>query len=115
MPLFIVLLFAGVAGSPALLRGVNRNRGPVCQTAISGPATAVPDGPTAPPAREFPAGVVLALVVLGLVVVGPSGHRGGLLHLHEELRVAAGLLQAVQEQLDRLLGLQGAHHPAELP
>jgi hypothetical protein len=41
---------------------------------------------------------------LGSVVVAPvARRRRGLLHLHEELDVALGLLEPLQEQLERLL------------
>ncbi|MBI4944737.1 MAG: hydrogenase maturation protease, partial [Actinobacteria bacterium] len=48
-------------------------------------------------------------------VVVAAGDRRRLLHLHEELDVALGLLDPVEEQLDRLLRLERAHDPAELP
>src|SRR5699024_10514536 len=40
---------------------------------------------------------------------------GGLLHLHQELGVALGVLHLVQEQLDGLLGVERVQHPTQLP
>src|SRR3954454_11187333 len=40
--------------------------------------------------------------------------QGGLLDLHQELDVVAGLLDLVDQQLDRLLRLEGREHPAQL-
>src|SRR6476620_12399071 len=37
-----------------------------------------------------------------------------LLDLHQELDVVAGLLQLVEQQLQRLLGLERGEHPAQL-
>src|ERR1035437_8415729 len=42
-------------------------------------------------------------------------NRGRLLDLHEELDVALGLLEPVNEQLDALLLVEGGQHPAQLP
>src|SRR4051794_27832328 len=50
-----------------------------------------------------------AASVLGAVV------RRGLLHLQEELVVALRLPHAVEQQLERLLGLQGVEDPPEPP
>src|SRR5690242_9324900 len=43
------------------------------------------------------------------------GARGRLLDLHEELDVALGLLEPLDEQLERLLALEARQHPAQLP
>src|SRR5664280_109216 len=42
-------------------------------------------------------------------------NRGRLLNLHEELDVALGLLEPVNEQLDALLLVEGGEHPTQLP
>src|SRR6476469_6280076 len=49
------------------------------------------------------------------VLFVPGPQRGVLLHLHEELHVATGLLESVDEQLDALLLVEGGEHPAQLP
>lgn len=40
--------------------------------------------------------------------------RRGLAHLHEELQVVPGLLQAVDQQIDRLVRVQPGEHAAQL-
>src|SRR4051794_36798776 len=40
--------------------------------------------------------------------------QGGLLDLHEELDVGAGLPQLVEQQVEGLLRLERAEHPAQL-
>src|SRR5690606_5406470 len=60
-------------------------------------------GPPVPPVRSRTGGT--------LVVRSDRG----LLDLQQELGVALGLLQLVQDQRQRLLGVQGVQHPAELP
>src|SRR6476620_11442491 len=40
--------------------------------------------------------------------------QGGLLDLHQELDVVAGLLQLVEQQFQRLLRLECGQHPAQL-
>src|SRR4051794_32162740 len=49
------------------------------------------------------------------VVVAAARDRRRLLHLHEELEVAAVLLHPVEQQLDGLLRLERAHDTAQLP
>src|SRR6476646_2593510 len=55
------------------------------------------------------------LLAAGGSVVVVALDRGRLLDLHEELDVAARLLQAVDEQLDALLRVERGQHPAQLP
>ncbi len=40
--------------------------------------------------------------------------RRGLAHLHEELEVVLGLLQTVDQQIDRLVGVQAGQYAAQL-
>src|SRR3712207_8287496 len=46
--------------------------------------------------------------------VSVVGAQGRLLDLHQELDVVAGLLQLVEQQLQRLLRLERGEHPAQL-
>src|SRR3954451_19832892 len=49
----------------------------------------------------------------GALILSAHAERG-LLHLHQELDVVPGLAHPVEQQLQRLLGLQRRQHPAEL-
>src|SRR4051794_11410788 len=60
-------------------------------------------------------GTLIPVLRPGPSVVLAARYRRVALHLHEELRVALRLLHAVQEQLDRLLRVERAHDPAQLP
>src|SRR5450432_3346236 len=44
-----------------------------------------------------------------------DGHRRGLLDLEQELSVALGVFHLVEQQLQRLLGIEGVQHPAKFP
>src|SRR4051794_9424557 len=50
-----------------------------------------------------------------VVVAAAAGRRRGLLHLHQELDVALGLLEPLEQQLECLLTVETGENPAELP